>query len=102
MKNLSAAEEFFAYFDVAFDLRVLGRARLHILKKFHDNLAGVAGLDDLDDAAQRAIYQEQLRRAYRDFTGGPALAQRVFPKLSRLSGAFVPLSSVQTPSGHGS
>jgi len=95
LETLSSAEEFFAYFGLDYDPRVLAASRLHILKRFHDNLAAVDGLDDLDESAQRAAYCEQLRRAYATFMTGSALTMRVFPRLREPRGAFVALSSVR-------
>lgn len=94
LKGLSSAEEFFGYFGLGYDPRILAAARLHILKRFHDNLGNVPALDDMEQAAQRAVYREQLERAYLAYTGGPALAQRAFPALERLRSAFIPLASV--------
>ena len=97
LEALSSAEEFFAYFGLDYDPRVLAASRLHILKRFHDNLAAVAGLAALDDVAQRAAYREQLSRAYATFVGGSALTMRVFPRLREPRGAFVALSAVRAP-----
>jgi nitrogenase-stabilizing/protective protein len=95
IEALSSAEEFFAFFGLDYDPRVLAASRLHILKRFHDNLAAVDGLDDLDETAQRAAYREQLGRAYATFQTGSALTMRVFPRLREPRGAFVALSSVR-------
>jgi nitrogenase-stabilizing/protective protein len=95
IEALSSAEEFFAFFGLDYDPRVLAASRLHILKRFHDNLAAVDGLDDLDETAQRAAYREQLSRAYAAFMTGSALTMRVFPRLRQPRGAFVALSSVR-------
>lgn len=97
LEGLSSAEEFFAHFDVAYEPRILAACRLHILKRFHDYLDGIAGLDQLDDAAKRAVYRDQLQRAYADFTNGPALRQDAFPRLARMKGAFIALSAVRLP-----
>lgn len=94
LKELSSAEEFFGYFGLNYDPRILAAARLHILKRFHDNLAALAVPDETDAAALHAAYREQLARAYAEFTTGPALTQRVFPRLAAINYTFVPLSSV--------
>ena len=36
LADLESAEDFFNYFDVAFDPAVLHVCRLHILQRFHD------------------------------------------------------------------
>ena len=97
LKALSSAEEFFAYFGLDYDPRVLAASRLHILKRFHDNLENVADLEALDEAGERAAYREQLSRAYATFVTGSALTMRVFPRLRESRGAFVALSAVRAP-----
>jgi len=97
LAKLSSAEDFFAYFDVDFDTRVMAASRLHILKRFHDNLSLVGELELLDDDKKRCIYRAELVRAYTDFAASSALAQRVFPGLRHARGAFVALSSLRLP-----
>ena len=94
LAKLSSAEDFFIYFGVEFDARVMAACRLHILKRFHDHLGRIEGLDALDDAAKRVVYRQQLASAYADFVTSPALAQGAFPRLRSVKGAFVALSSV--------
>ena len=96
LEDLSSAEDFFAFFGLDYDPRVLAASRLHILKQFHDNLADVADLENLDETAQRAAYREQLSKAYATFVTGSALTMRVFPRLRQPRGAFVALSSVRS------
>jgi nitrogenase-stabilizing/protective protein len=97
LAGLSSAEDFFAYFDLPYDPRILAACRLHILKRFHDNIAAVAELNERDDDAQRTVYREQLERAYADFVSGPALGKDAFPRLARMKGAFIALSAVRLP-----
>jgi nitrogenase-stabilizing/protective protein len=92
---LSSAEDFFAYFGLDYDPKVLARCRLHILRRFHDKLARVANLDTLDDASKRVVYCQQLGEAYAEFPSGSP--EYVFPGLRRVKGAFVALSSVHLP-----
>ena len=72
LADLSSAEDFFAYFDLLFDPRVMAVSRLHILKRFHDNLSRVDGVEGLDDPAARDVYRRQLADAYCEFVAGPA------------------------------
>ncbi len=97
LSGLSGAEDFFAYFGLAFDTQVIAASRLHILKQFHDNLATIDGLEALGEDAKRAVYREQLARAYQRFVAGTALTERVFPRLALAKGAFVALSSLRLP-----
>ena len=91
LETLSSAEEFFAYFHLDYDPRILAASRFHILKRFRDNIAALAALDEMNPAEQRAALAEELRSAYADYLSGPALAQGAFPALERIRGAFVPL-----------
>jgi nitrogenase-stabilizing/protective protein len=95
LADLSSAEDFFAYFDLAFDPKVMAVSRLHILKRFHDNLSRVAGLESLDDPATREVYRRQLADAYYEFAAGIAPTAPVFPGLGRMGGGFVALSNVR-------
>lgn len=94
LKDLSSAEDFFAYFDVGYEPRVLAASRLHILKRFHDNLGKIAGLDDLPLDEQRRSYRAALEQAYADYTAAPAVTLGAFPALERVRGAFVPLAAI--------
>jgi nitrogenase-stabilizing/protective protein len=95
LADLSSAEDFFAYFDLTFDPRVMAVSRLHILKRFHDNLSCVDGLQSLDDSAARDVYRRQLADAYCEFAAGIAPTALVFPGLGRMGGGFVALSNVR-------
>ena len=77
MKKLSAAEDFFHYLGVEFDPAVLGRARLHILRRMGESLAK-APLEGVDDASARALFRSALEVAYSDFVKSSPLEQRVF------------------------
>ncbi len=66
LKASSSAEDFFAMLGVPFDEAVLRVARLHILKRMGEYLAGddLEGLPDTVAAARAAAV---LQRAYSDF-----------------------------------
>jgi nitrogenase-stabilizing/protective protein len=97
LKSLSSAEDFFAFFGLDFDPRVLAACRLHILKRFHDNLSKIEALDDMDERAQREAHREQLRSAYTDFATNANLTRRLAAEAQRMRGAFVALSAVRLP-----
>ena len=60
LSEMTSAEDFLDYFEIAFDLQVVEVNRLHILKRFHDYLLQTNALD-------RADYARCLHRAYQDF-----------------------------------
>lgn len=80
LKGLSSAEDFFTTLGVAFDEAVLRVARLHILKRMGEYLAG-DDLEGLPDPVAAARAKSVLQRAYSDFESSSPLAQRVFKVL---------------------
>lgn len=93
--RLSSAEDFFGYFQIEFDPRVVAVSRLHILGRFHDYLARIDGLDTLDDEVKRAAHREALAMAYSDFVASSARSEKVFPIFRFGRRAFVALSAVR-------
>lgn len=80
LHEASAAEEFFALLGVEYDPKVVNVARLHILRRMGQYLAGedFAGASDADVTARcKAV----LERAYADFVASSPIDQRVFKVL---------------------
>jgi nitrogenase-stabilizing/protective protein len=100
LKQLSAAEEFFATLDVSYDPQILAVARLHILRRMGDYLRSEA-LDSQPEADQRTLYRARLQRAYDDFVASSPLEQRVFKVLKQAvaphRSGFVALADVALP-----
>lgn len=81
MDELSSAEDFLQYFDIAFDPAVVHVNRLHIMQRFHDYLHdSAAALENHtgNDKALAAAYRALLERAYGDFVHSDALTEKVF------------------------
>lgn len=100
LQDLSSAEDLFAFFDVAYDERVLAPARLHIMKRLSQYL-GAHDLDSMSDAALFAAARAGLERAYADFVTSSPREQRVFDELERRGRAaagFVGLDALRPPS----
>lgn len=95
MEELESAEDFLNYFGVAFDPGVVHVNRLHILQRFHDNIARAGQLPEAD-AERRAAYTGMLAQAYQDFVVSDALTEKVFKvfHMHEPQVAFVPLSSI--------
>lgn len=104
LKSLSSAEEFFSVLNVRYEAEVLGRCRLHILKRMGEYLAG-DDLEGLPDSIAAARARAFLERAYEDFAASSPLEQRVFkvlkdhdPKRPVAPGrAFVALDDILKP-----
>lgn len=98
MEELSSAEDFLAYFGVAFDAGIVHVNRLHIMQRFHDYLekSGDALPEDANEAALRAVYTRLLTRAYQDFVESDALTEKVFKvfKMQEPQSTFVPLEQL--------
>jgi nitrogenase-stabilizing/protective protein len=77
LKRASAAEDFFRVLEVPYQPEVLGRARLHILKRMRDVLAAKP-LEGAGEAAVRAAYRSALEEAYGAFVSSSPIEQRVF------------------------
>lgn len=80
LNEASAAEEFFTLLGVDYDPKVVNAARLHILRRMGQYLAGedLAGVADETVAERCKIV---LERAYADFVASSPIDQRVFKVL---------------------
>ena len=80
LNEASAAEEFFTLLGVDDDPKVVNVARLHILRRMGQYLAGedLAGVADETVAERCKIV---LERAYADFVASSPIDQRVFKVL---------------------
>ncbi|MDX3970519.1 MAG: nitrogenase stabilizing/protective protein NifW [Bradyrhizobium sp.] len=80
LNEASAAEEFFTLLGVDYDPKVVNVARLHILRRMGQYLAGedFAGVADVTVAERCKIV---LERAYADFVASSPIDQRVFKVL---------------------
>jgi nitrogenase-stabilizing/protective protein len=93
LAEMTSAEDFLDYFEIAFDLKVVEVNRLHILKRFHDYLQQTNALD-------RADYAQCLQRAYQDFVNSDALTEKVFKVFHRQAQqreARIPLADIRRP-----
>jgi nitrogenase-stabilizing/protective protein len=92
------AEDYFRVLGVDYDERVLGPARLHVMRLFGRELAQL-GLPTTDPAAEQdddlPRYRGALERAYAALLDGGPLRHRVFKVLAdRAPGQFVPDADV--------
>jgi nitrogenase-stabilizing/protective protein len=80
LRNLSSAEDFFDFLDVAYSPAVVNVARLHILRRMGEYLRGEA-LPEADDVLTRSLCRKHLETAYGDFVKSSPLNERVFKVL---------------------
>jgi nitrogenase-stabilizing/protective protein len=82
LAHLSRAEDFFRFFGLEYDPKVLTVHRLHVLKRFGLDVAAIEERRPLPDEPERLrLYGEALRRAHQLFAGPPGPEQRVFQVL---------------------
>lgn len=80
LNEASAAEEFFTLLGVDYDPKVVNVARLHILRRMGQYLAG----EDFSRVADETVAERckiVLERAYADFVASSPIDQRVFKVL---------------------
>ncbi len=78
LKALSSAEDFFGFFGLPFDERVVQVNRLHILKRFYQYLHQAALPPAEDEVGQFRHYRRLLARAYEDFVSSTPAVEKVF------------------------
>ena len=76
LAEMTSAEDFLDYFEIAFNPKIVEVNRLHILQRFHDYLQQT-------NAPDRADYVRCLQRAYQDFVDSDALTEKVFKVFHR-------------------
>lgn len=96
-RSCETAEEYFEFFGLSYDPKVVNVYRLHILKHFagqvkelHQQRAATE-----PEGQVLAAYREALTRSYEAFTTGTALDHRVFKVLrDHAPTAFVPTAQI--------
>ncbi|HEY6879297.1 MAG TPA: nitrogenase stabilizing/protective protein NifW [Polyangiales bacterium] len=103
LQRLSAAEDFFKYLGVEYDVHVVNVARLHILRRMGEYLKRESSADASDEET-RARCKAHLETAYADFVARTPIEERVFKvhkdavkpvEPSTPKRVFVPLSSIK-------
>ncbi len=96
MCDLESAEDFFAFFGVEFDPHLVRVNRLHILQRFHDNLAMLGAAMPEAPADRFQAYAAQLAAAHADFAHSTPKQEKIFRVFQSLPDepAFVPLATL--------
>jgi len=99
LSRLSSAEEFFEYFGIPYDKRVVNINRLHILKRFREYLGAHFDEESAGTESSSALCASLLAKAHGDFACSTAQVEKVFPvfgtktphmTLKAIQGARVP------------
>ena len=77
-RSRAALRNFWNFFEIAYDQKVVHVNRLHILQRFHDYLGTATRQSPEALEPRREIYKRLLQRAYQDFVESDALTEKVF------------------------
>lgn len=78
-KQIVQAEEYFDFFQLPYDAKVVNVNRLHILKKFSQLIEEIDNdYTDLSDVERLSKYREALQEAYQLFLSSTAQEQKLF------------------------
>jgi nitrogenase-stabilizing/protective protein len=78
-QQLTDAEQYFQFFDLAYDPQVVNINRLHILKKFSQSLQEInAQLAAASDEEKLSSYKAALEASYTAFISSTPLEQKLF------------------------
>ncbi|MEX3672157.1 nitrogenase stabilizing/protective protein NifW [Paraburkholderia phenoliruptrix] len=89
LRQLSSAEDFLRFFDIAFDEKVVNVSRLHILKRFFQYIEQQKELPPDKATAALTIYRGLLQKAYNDFVVSTPAEERVFKVFQNTAGQHV-------------
>ena len=79
MAGLSAAEEFFDFFRIAYDQGIVHVNRLHILKRWHQYIERErSAIESMPEDGAQERYRSLLQKAYEDFVISNAATEKVF------------------------
>lgn len=97
LEELSSAEDFFDYFEMEYDQRVVHVNRLHILQRFHDYITAAGESIPDDDEAKKAVYYRLLKQSHDDFVNSSAQQEKVLKVFKTAEGtSFVGLDQIQS------
>ena len=79
-RNLVDAEDYFRFFDVAYDPRIVSVNRLHILRKFGELCAAIEekGPDEVSGERKREACRRALASAYETFLSRTPQDEKLF------------------------
>lgn len=90
IKELHDAEDFFYFYEIPFDHKVVRVTRLHILKRFRQYLdkEQLTEIVSERDGETWSKQRELLQKAYEDFVTSSPLVEKVFPVFGQQSAFF--------------
>jgi nitrogenase-stabilizing/protective protein len=96
LKNLSDAEEYFQFFQLPYDVKIVNVNRLHILKKFAQYKAEIdETFPTITEAEKLEKYSDALQRSYEVFVTSNAVEQKLFKVFNDKPKNVVMLSDIK-------
>ncbi len=86
LKQLSAAEDFLAFFGVPYEKDVVNVSRLHILKRFYQYIRQEPDLPEDNEQALYQCYRGLLIKAYGGFVKSTPAQEKVFKVFQDVDG----------------
>lgn len=77
-KKLTDAEEYFKFFELDYDPKLVNVNRLHILKKFSQFISEIDGNSELSNEEKLNQYSLALQQAYQTFLESSPQEQKLF------------------------
>ncbi len=77
-KQITDAEQYFEFFGLSYDPTTVNVNRLHILKKFSNQIRQIDAISELSDAERLQKYQEALVDSYNLFLTSTGVEQKLF------------------------
>ncbi|AKG24132.1 nitrogenase-stabilizing/protective protein NifW [Calothrix sp. 336/3] len=94
-KQLTKAEQYFEFFQLPYDQKVVNVNRLHILKKFSQLMQQIDENDtDLNEVERLNKYCEALQQAYQVFLDSTAQEQKLFKVFNQKPKNVVTLTEI--------
>ncbi|ABA23854.1 Nitrogen fixation protein NifW [Trichormus variabilis ATCC 29413] len=95
--KLVSAEEYFEFFQLPYDPRVVQVSRLHILKQFSQSIQEIdANNSQASQAEKLDLYCTALKQAYEVFLSSTPLEQKLFKVFKQKPKNIVMLTEIAT------
>ncbi|OKH27815.1 nitrogenase-stabilizing/protective protein NifW [Chroogloeocystis siderophila] len=95
--SLVNTEEYFEFFRLPYDARIVQVNRLHILKLFSQYIREIdANNPDLNQTEKLSLYRQALERAYEVFLNSTPLEQKLFKVFNEKPKNIVMLTEITT------
>lgn len=95
--KIIVAEEYFEFFQLDYDPKVVNVNRLHILKKFSEYIAEInANNPELSETEKLEMYREALTQAYEVFLSQTPLETKLFKVFHQKPNNVVMLTDINT------